>query len=98
MPPSTVTSLKARCVELTEESGAEILLSMQVKIRGIKYKICTVLLLPWENECLPALAVIENTAVVEHTKYFICAKPEIKKFSSHYNSFVVTRTADPSTP
>ena len=87
-----INILRDRCSDLMNDAVTKILLTMQVRIKSIVYKPSQVLVTSWDQCSLPTLVMIKEIVVVEHAKYFVCAKLEIADFASHYNSFEVKET------
>jgi hypothetical protein len=71
-----------------------VMISPEVKIKGIHYIPGTVLLYNWPALSLPEFVMIRQIIVHQQNKYFHCIKLEIQEFSAHFNSFDVAETAE----
>lgn len=68
----------------------DVLLSPQVKIKGLRYAIGTILLIQYNGTEWPAFAQIKEILVILHRKIFVCIKLVTSHFNEHLNGFVVT--------
>ena len=69
---------------------SEILSTRCVCIKGISYKTGSTLLLDVGDE--PVFGFIDEILVVEHQKFFVCLKLNIKDFNMHINAFECVKT------
>lgn len=80
---------------LSEHLHDMVMISPEVKIKGIHYIPGTVLIYNW-----PALNLLEFVTILpciivyQQNKQFHCTKLEIQEFSAHFNSFDVAETAE----
>ena len=71
------------------EREVSLMLSPRVVIHGLWYAVGSILVVSNSNNEVPKFMEVKHIAVIEHCKYFLCARMCVVDFCSHTGSFTV---------